>query len=94
MKEEESRGLDVFFVFGREKKRAEIKTQKSSCFWSRRVPGAIYSPMHILRGGGICRASTLKVPPIRLILTPLKISRFPDFEKVWNLKMQWSDQKL
>ena len=49
MKKEESRGFDVFFVFGREEKCAEniqveSKTQEILLFFWLRVPGAFYSP--------------------------------------------------
>ena len=54
------------------------------------------------RGPGHCKAASslsmvarLKLPPlIRLILTPLDIYWFSVSKKVWNSKIQWSDQKL
>ena len=62
MKKEESRGFDVFFVFGREEKCAEniqveSKTQEILLFFWLRVPGAFYSP------GTIFEAATLVGTP-------------------------------
>ena len=58
------------------------------------VPGAIYSPKRVFHGSGHSRVASLKLPLIRLILTPLDRSSFSASKKVWNSKIQQSDQKL
>ena len=56
--------------------------------------GAIYSPECENRGGSHCKAAGLNPPLIWLISTPLDRSSFSVFKKVWNSKIQQSDQKL
>ena len=60
----------------------------------RGLPGAIYSLGHENRGGSLSMAASLNPPMIGLILTPLDISSFSISKKVWNSKIQWSNQKL
>ena len=50
--------------------------------------------MRVFQGDGHYRAAGLKPPLIGLILTPLDRYSFSVSKKVWNSKIQRSDQKL
>ena len=79
--------------------RENFRKNVSLLVWG--VLRAIYSPRRKNQGDSHCRASSslsrassLKYPLIGLILTPLDRSSFLVSKKVWNSKIQRSNQKL
>ena len=62
-------------------------------FWSRRCLGPFIAPARFTRWWPFI-GRPFKSSWIGLILTPLERSWLPVFEKLWNLKIQRSDQKL
>ena len=99
VKREESTSFDVSFgVWKREKcvekLGKEQKIQKNvSPPRSERCLGLFIASTCISRQWPL-RVASLKRPKMGLILTPLERYWLPVSEKVWNLKIQWSDQKL
>ena len=94
--------LCVFWCLDEEKmcrkprQRAKLSQKKNGLPQVWRVPRAFYSPNMNFKAAtsSLSRAASFKLPHIRLIITPLERSWLPIFEKVWNLKIQWSDKKL